>query len=135
MHLYSSPTPSTLQNGLNLFFEGVSLSQTFIFTNIIFIFILSYCQNLWQYFIISLSCWNISSELCNTAPSENILSHYIPAAGGMNALWPKLSTSSERIFIKYIWIVIKNGSENSSRCICPRIATREAVNFPFSFTQ
>ena len=51
------------------------------------------------------------SKLCKTTPSENILSHYKPAAGGMNALWPKLSTSSERIFIKYILIDIKNGSK------------------------
>ena len=54
---------------------------------------------------------NVSSKLCKTAPSEIILSHYIPAAGGMNALWPKLSTSSERIFIKYILTDIKNGSK------------------------
>ena len=54
---------------------------------------------------------NVSSKLCKTTPSEIILAHYKPAAGGMNALWPKLSTSSERIFIKYILIDIKNGSK------------------------
>lgn len=80
------------------------------------------------------SCWNVSSKLCKTAPSEIILSHYIPAAGGMNALWPKLSTSSERIFIKYILIVIKNGSENSHRYLSKNCDQR-SCEFSFSFTQ
>ena len=72
---------------------------------------LTYCQHLHMSIFCHKSfCWNVSSKLCKTAPSEIILSHYIPAAGGMNALWPKLSTSSERIFIKYISIDIKNGS-------------------------
>ena len=71
----------------------------------------TYCQHLHMSIFCHKSfCWNVSSKLCKTAPSEIILSHYIAAAGGMNALWPKLSTSSERIFIKYISIDIKNGS-------------------------